>query len=312
MALASYILKLKVQVIGILLLTTLGAKTQPVNPIFTAADSAFFSGYEDTLQVFLDSTVNCSKVDDRIAYNYAVLRRLARALRHPNSFHYPFDSLYGIEIVMSPDSAFRILTWQLELQMKHYRHFGAIQMNSKELVLYDLFDASDAIKNPSMAVLPDSLWFGMLYYNIIKREVDSTSYYFLFGFDENDPISRIKFVDVLTFTDGEPKFGAPMFEVMAKGQPHTVSRFKLQYAKVAVVTLNYFEEYGQMIIFDHVAPHNPNSQGAYFTYLPDGTYEGFKWNGAKWIWVEKVFDETQETPPFPFPVDFDREYERQE
>lgn len=289
-------------------LSTAGS-SQPIT--FTAKDSAFFAAYEDTLQVYLDSMVQCRKVDDRIAYNYGVIPRLVRALKHPNSFYYPFDSLRRIQIVMAPDSSFRVLTWQLELQKKHYRHFGTIQMRSEQLRMYPLTDASDAILNPEMAVLPDTLWYGMLYYNMIKREVEGKPYYFLFGFDENDPISRLKFIDVLTFRpNGRPQFGAPMFEIMVKDTPTTISRFMLEYAKEAVATLNYFEDYNQLIIFDHVAPENPNSLGIYFTYLPDGTYEGFEWNGSKWIWIEKVFTETQDKPPFPIPVDFDREYER--
>jgi len=274
---------------------------------FTPQDSAYFRAYEDTIALYLDSMINCAGADDRIAYNYGIIPRLVSALRHPNSYYYGFDSLRGMFIVNAPDDRFRIFTWQLELEMKSYRHFGAIQMNQGDLKLFPLVDASEAIRNPEAAVLTDSLWFGMVYYKIIKREHEGKSHYFLFGYDENNLLSKIKFIDVLTFNSGRPRFGAPMFEVQRQGKTLMLSRFMLEYSSSAAATLNYFDEYGK-IIFDHLVPNNPNSVGIYFTYIPDGTYEGFEWKDGKWVWIEKVFTETQDTPPFPVPFDFRREY----
>jgi hypothetical protein len=279
------------------------------NPRFTAADSAFFAAYEDSLTPYLDSMINSTDDSTRISASYEIIPRLVTVLKHDNSFRYGFDSLQGITIVNSPDNRFRTITWAVELPKKQQRHFGTIQMNSEKLKMFPLTDASDAIKNPEMAILPDSLWFGMVYYNIIMREVRGQPHYFLFGYDAHDLASQLKFIDVLTFQNGEPQFGAQVFEIQVKGNPVKVSRFMLEYSSEVVVTLNYLDEYGK-IIFDHVVPSNPNSVGVYFTYVPDGTYEGFEWDGEKWIWIEKVFGETQDSPPFPIPVDFDRE-ERQ-
>lgn len=281
------------------------------NVKFSPEDSAHFAAYEDTIGFYLDSMVHCAKMEDRVAYNYGVIPRLVRSLKHPKSFHYTYDSCQQIIIRYAPDNSFRTITWRLELDKKNYRHFGAIQMNNgDELELHPLSDASDAIQNPEMAILPDTLWYGMIYYNIIKRKHDGETYYFMFGYDDNDLLSTLKFVDVLTFDAGKPQFGAQVFEVMVSGVPTMASRFMLEYSNSATVTLNYFDDFGK-IIYDHVVPSDPNSVGVYFTYLPDGTYEGFEWKDGKWKYIEKVFHETQDTPPFPFPVDFDGEQQEE-
>ena len=68
----------------------------------------------------------------------------------------------------------------------------------------------------------------------------------------------------------------------------TLNRFFIEYKWSASPTLNY--DYNKdMIVFDHLAPPTPKATGAYFTYVEDGTYEGFKWETNHWQWVEKVF-----------------------
>jgi hypothetical protein len=60
-----------------------------------------------------------------------------------------------------------------------------------------------------------------------------------------------------------------------------------------------------LIVFDHLAPIDKKAVGAYFAYVPDGTYEGFKWNKDKWQWVETVFTfaiNENDNPPIPMPL----------
>ena len=83
-----------------------------------------------------------------------------------------------------------------------------------------------------------------------------------------------------------------------------LSRFFIEYSLNASTILNY-DTALEMIVFDHVAPQNKNASGATFSYVPDGTYEGFLWKSNRWNWVEKVFTfaiNEDDNPPIPAPL----------
>jgi hypothetical protein len=158
-----------------------------------------------------------------------------------------------------------------------------------------------------MAVLENKSWFGAVYYNIIQKELKGTTYYFLFGWDGNDLWSKKKLIEVMYFNnEGKPVFGAPLFELE---DDKTVNRFIMEFRGDATVTLNYSSE-EKMIVFDHLIAPEDRLNDLQFTFIPDGSYSGFKWKKGKWRFVEKLkvnaigeFDK----PPVPKPVNFENE-----
>ncbi|MCD8528410.1 MAG: hypothetical protein LRY27_00135 [Chitinophagales bacterium] len=77
----------------------------------------------------------------------------------------------------------------------------------------------------------------------------------------------------------------------------------------ASVRLNY-DDVMEKIVFDHVVPPTEQQNGAWFTYLPDGTYEGFEWQQNHWEWLEKMFHFSiglPDSPPLPHPILDDRD-----
>ena len=58
-----------------------------------------------------------------------------------------------------------------------------------------------------------------------------------------------------------------------------------------------------LIVFEHLISQTGEPQKKY-TYIPDGDYEGLKWQDGKWVYIEKVFN--QVTPeghePVPNPI----------
>jgi hypothetical protein len=44
-----------------------------------------------------------------------------------------------------------------------------------------------------------------------------------------------------------------------------------------------------MIVYDHLISET-NEPDKVYTYVPDGDYQGFKWDNGKWVQVDKVFD----------------------
>ncbi|MBN8677003.1 MAG: hypothetical protein J0M29_02190 [Chitinophagales bacterium] len=274
-------------------------KTEPAGPL--SADAVVqLQGIEDTLGVLGYAIVNDSIEAERFAACKVFITTLVRALRVENSFSYPFEQLKSVSILTPPDSTFRIFTWQLFVNDSTYRYYGAIQMNEKQLKLYPLIDRSFELSEfPAYEALAADKWYGALYYNIRQFDTRQGKKYLLLGFDAFEFFEKRKLIDVISFDkEGKPHFGAPVLDhgsdVPAK------NRMYLQYSADAKVKLNWDEQY-QMIIMDHLIPwDSPYGRGS--TYVPDGSYDAYKFEKGKWKYIDKVFDDKQKDVPMPEPV----------
>ena len=67
-----------------------------------------------------------------------------------------------------------------------------------------------------------------------------------------------------------------------------LNRFQIEYKKDARTQFNYNAE-KDMIIYDHLMSESeePNRKE---TYIPDGDFEGFKWENGQWVHVNQVFN----------------------
>ncbi len=256
-------------------------------------------GLEDTLGVLGYAIVNDSVEAERFAACRVFITTLVRALKIENSFKYPFERLRSVSILTPPDSSFRIFTWQLFVNDSTYRYYGAIQMNERKLKLYPLIDRSfEMPRFPTDEVLPPERWYGALYFNLRQFDTRQGRKYLLFGYDAFEFFEKRKLLDVLIFNkEGKPEFGAAVFE-KPDGPPDL--RVYVQYSADAKVKMNWDEQY-QMILFDHLIPF-PSPFGRDMTQVPDGSYDGYKFEKGHWKYVDKVFDDKQKDVPFPEPV----------
>ena len=53
-----------------------------------------------------------------------------------------------------------------------------------------------------------------------------------------------------------------------------------------------------MIVFDHLISET-DEPAKKNTYIPDGSYEGFKWKNGQWVHVDKLFDYKLQDGQFP-------------
>jgi hypothetical protein len=260
-----------------------------------------FQGREDALKQFAAQIVYAENPSDRFRSDSQFVRSLVRTLRMKNSFYYPFDSLETISRLYSPDSAFRILTWQLKKDEYFYMQEGAIQMNMPDgsLKLFPLFDASMFTAKPLDSVRTRRNWIGAIYYKMVLKTYNGKKYYTLLGFDDYSLSSNKKWMEVLTFNEqGEPVFGGPYIvfqQDSTRKKPQY--RFNIEYKKEAATKFNYDPEM-DMILFDHLIPEG-DEPGRKDTYVPDGDFEGFKWQEGRWVHVEKVFNTTLKDGDFP-------------
>ena len=278
---------------------SLGATT--INAQLKSTDSLAMRGIEDSMQETSAALRDAINLKDRLYNDSLFTKQLVRALKTSYSIHFPFDSLISCSKLMSPDSSFRIFTWQLQINEDYYKQRGAIQMRTADgtLKLFPLTDKSENIDKPEDFVGSHNNWIGAIYYKILKHTYNQKDYYTLIGYDENSIRSNKKMIEVMRFEDGAPVFGGPYFMVPNDQIiPHFPNRFIMEYKKSAGVRLNYDNDLG-MIIKEHLISET-NEPNRKWTMIGDGDYEGFVWKKGKWVYVEKVFD--QKTPEGKAPV----------
>lgn len=243
------------------------------------------------MKTYAFDIVNARGAAERFRADSVFTKMLVRALKEPHSFSYPFDSLKTISRLYAPDSSFRIFTWQVIKDESTFRRHGAIQMNTKDgsLLLYPLLDKTSLLNNINHTTTTNKNWVGAIYYRIIENNFNGKKYYTLFGYDENNLRSTKKRIEVLHFDEQErPIFGGPFFSFEKDETPKPVqTRFSIEYKKDGNASIRYDDEM-KMIIYDHLISEN-NQPEKKFTYIPDGDYEGFKWENGKWVHVNKVF-----------------------
>ena len=235
--------------------------------------------FQDTLIKLSTATVAAESDAKKAEINGRFVKALVDALKSPNSFAYPFDSLKNISVIKSPDKSFRILSWYVQQENGTYRYFGTIQMNtgSGPLKLYPLIDQTDNINDPNI-ITNNQKWFGARYYEIVPvTSGNKLPFYVLLGWKGNTQNTTKKVIEILSFDKDNVNFGAPVFDGKElKGK----NRVIFEYTKSNAMTLKTDQKAG-LIVFDHLAPFDPEMVGRFEFYGSDGTFDGFKVIGGK-------------------------------
>ena len=257
----------------------------------TSADMKKMRAKEDTLKDYSFYLNTDTLTEDRMISDSAFTKTLVRSLQIKNSFYYPFDSVVGISKLYAPDTSFRIFSWVISYDDYYVRQRGAIQFRTADgsLKLVALRDFSEFTDKPLDSVRTRSNWIGAVYYNIIKTQYKDKNYYTLFGFDNNNAMSSMKWIEVLSFNEkNEPVFGGPFFTYEKDSIPKPAQyRFNIEYKKNTRVLVNYIEDL-HMILVDHLVSENDDTEHQW-TYVPDGDQEAFKWENGKWVHIDKIF-----------------------
>lgn len=246
---------------------------------------------EDALQI-----VDGRSSEGRVDADSVFTRKFVNALKTKYSFYYPFDSLKTVSILEAEDHSFRIFTWQLFINENFTRYHGAIQMNTPngELKLFPLIDRAGERNTINDSIVDNTNWIGALYYNmVLVKDGNNNKYYTLMGIDDRNFRSTRKIIDILTFRNGKPTFGMNVFDFSSSPTPpKNRNRFYITYKKNAGARLNYDKEL-KMIIVEHLRSETNEPEKKY-TFIPDGDYEGFKWENGYWVYIDRVF--TDPTP----------------
>ena len=241
--------------------------------------------FQDSLKQISYKMVNDSIEPERYNASFKLIKTLVSALKIPYSFNFPFDSLKSISIQSSSDKRFRIFGWHVMNNDGSYRYYGTIQMNKPDgkLELFPLIDYTSVFKNPSDSATTHDKWFGAQYYKIISVLNNvPIPYYILLGWKGNTIKSTKKIIEILYFKDGKAHFGMPVFD----GDPDNLKKKRIifEYDRRASMFLNY-EPTTNTIVFDHLAPPDPQLKGKFELYGPDFSYDGFKLVNGRWKFI---------------------------
>ena|SRR5579862_3085520 len=260
-----------------------------------------FRKREDSLKHFAENIVFAPETDQRFRADSNFVRMLVRTLRLKNSFAYSFDSLRTISRLYAPDSAFRVFTWQLKKDEYTFFHRGAIQMRTSDgsLKLFPLHDVAQFSDRLNDSVRSPRNWIGAIYYRIVLKTFNGRKYYTLLGYDDFSSASTRKWMEVMTFDDeGNPVFGGKYISFKDDSVRKPVqTRFNIEYKKEAATTFNYDPDL-DMILFDDLVSEN-NEPSHKETLIPDGDFQGFKWENGQWVHVDKVFNFKLKDGEFP-------------
>ncbi|BDX39024.1 hypothetical protein CYCD_23790 [Tenuifilaceae bacterium CYCD] len=235
----------------------------------------------------LKSIANETSFSVKDSINSQFQKAFKQLLLADNSINYPFDSLKSIGKLTSNNKKIRVYTWNLPLAGGLHKYFGFIQVrkNDGSVALHNLTDSRKDVKDPNNERLNANNWMGAVYYHISEVDFESQTHYILLGFDFNNLFTSKKIIEVLSIDgNGNPVFGQPIFNIDNKMM---LSRIVFEYSARVVFTLKYMPEQ-QMIIFDHLSPSKPEYTGDFQFYGPDSSFDGFKLENGKWIYVRDL------------------------
>lgn len=258
-------------------------------PFFAKSQTAGLSlhQYEDSLKNLGKTITNDTLESNRIQANYTFIKTLTSALKQKGSFNYNFSQLNDIiSVKTSDDRKFKIFTWFVYLNNGSFRYYGAIQMNNPEkLELIPLIDGTPEIVDPENVVLPSNKWLGAVYYDIIPVS-GKNPYYILLGWKGQDTETSSKIFEPLSFKGGNAFFGMPVVQNEPSDKQY-LHRKIFTYNSNASILLRYLKN-EKTFVFDHLVPQDSKFKDVKKQYIPDLSYDGYKFRNGKWNYVENL------------------------
>lgn len=248
--------------------------------------------FEDSLVTSLEQIRTAKTLKEKLVLNTRFENTLRKALRYDEAFTYKFNALSKVmSTKTSPDKAFRIFNWNIEVPdiQEHYFFCLVMKYDSRkgEYVIIELYDKSKYATRVEYNVHNDKKWFGALYYEIIPVKKGLNTIYTLLGWDGNNRMSNKKIIETMSFQGQDKiKFGLPIF----KQDEDTKRRVVFQYSKKATISVKYqVIKKKEYIIFDHLSPMSGQLVGIPDYLVPDLSFDAFVLEKGKWKYL-KDFD----------------------
>jgi len=236
-------------------------------------------------QLVLQDLIESVADDKKLLLSQELWTRMEQLLGHEPLFKHNFTGYEQVSTLQSPDGLVKVLTWNLEFANGTNTFRGAVAVNlDGKVVVHELKDSYQSIKNPEQASLSTTKWFGAVYYEILQHSYRRNTYYTLLGFNPNNPFSKIRVVEVMSLAaNGTPRFGHAILEVEGRSK----RRMILEYSNRVSMMLRY-DAGERMIVMDNLVPSAPMFQNDFRYYGPDFTHNGLRFEKGKWVYVDNI------------------------
>ena len=130
-----------------------------------------------------------------------------------------------------------------------------------------------------------------------RQEHEGVNKYLLFSFSQPSAFQKRKTIDILSFENGEPVFGAEVFVEKIEGSRDIVKARRLYTYSADVSMVIQYDDDFDAIIVDHLMEVKSRMPGSSEnTAVPDGTYTSYHFKEGLWIYQDAVFDQSTLTP----------------
>lgn len=247
----------------------------------------------DDINYYADIVNNAYDLSHKKRANKSLIKAFEKWISDPMNVYEESKSLKFLSVTSPEDQAFILVSWQLKKE-SGYDYFGYLYFNDQWQKLH----AADYGRDVAYEIGATDDWLGAIYYAHHKVMKDDKAYYVLFGYHGLNSYENLKIAEVLSFEDDQAIFGSEIFhQSLENKRPDIKNRLILRYASSANATINYKAGI-DMILQDHLILRSV-TPGQAPTYLPDGSYVGWKWDDSKeqFEYVEKVYNQISATPP---------------
>lgn len=247
-----------------------------------------------TLSFWSDVMINSNDPENRMIAFDQFYRGLETELEKDNAFDYDFAGLEELSILEDTLSTFKLISWQMDLGENEFSYYGFLIKNDG--TYFELKDEFASLDDIEYLELNSEEWLGGIYYGMLEMG----DKYYLFSYRQKDQFTKFKSFDCLSFdNDGKPVLGSESFVIpMADTRDIVKNRIVFNYSADAILSLNYNKDLS-MVVHDHLMQINGQIPGQGPAMVPDGTYEGYKFEEGKWIYESKLFHHTYDEAPRP-------------
>lgn len=218
---------------------------------------------EKDLKILFNELHNSTTDSLRIQINDSICKRLTIVANNDSSFRYAFDSLPYLGKIYSTDKRIRIYSWNYINNDGNFQFSTCIQIpKNKSFVIsqHNSYSLPSETQNIS-----DKDWYGALYYEAIPFPVNNKTGYILLGWSQLASQIQFKVIDVLTVSDNQVSFGAPIF----KQNDKTLNRIVLSYSSHHSLSLLYNPK-KEAFVFNHLTENADNN-----AQIPDESFAGY-------------------------------------
>lgn len=248
-------------------------------PYYLKAQSAYPEPGNRLAGLFarLDSV---SDENGRLSVNDSICRIVSDYAESDSVFSHSFKGVRRLGQIMSPDSALKIISWNLLLDNYSGKYFSYIIRRGKgdgKNRVYSLNAPYSSEVIITDTIVSSGKWYGALYYDVRPVILGSEKLWIVLGLDYGDPMVTRKIIDVISFDEnGSVIFGKKWFETPGGLKYRAV----FEYVSTGMMTLRFTSD--SSIVFDHLVPVNTGMKDSRTLYGPDYSYDAYAFENGVW------------------------------